>query len=86
MADSELAIRAEGLTKLYGSDRGVLELDFSVAAGEVFGFLGPNGAGKTTTIRLILDLIRPTQLNARITGDSSDATAGSTMQALSYTS
>ena len=44
MADSELAIRAEGLTKLYGSDRGVLELDFSVAAGEVFGFLGPNEA------------------------------------------
>ena len=61
MADSETAIRAERLTKLYGSDRGVLELDFSVAAGEVFGFLGPNGAGKTTTIRLILDLIRPTQ-------------------------
>ena len=61
MAVSETAIRAERLTKLYGSDRGVLELDFSVAAGEVFGFLGPNGAGKTTTIRLILDLIRPTQ-------------------------
>jgi ABC-2 type transport system ATP-binding protein len=53
-------IRAERLTKLYGPERGVTELDFAVGAGEVFGFLGPNGAGKTTTIRLMLDLIRPT--------------------------
>ena len=52
-------IRAQGLTKFYGSDRGVSELDFEVEPGEVFGFLGPNGAGKTTTIRLMLDLIRP---------------------------
>lgn len=53
-------IRAEQLTKNYGQNRGIAEVDFSVEAGEVFGFLGPNGAGKTTTIRLLLDLIRPT--------------------------
>jgi ABC-2 type transport system ATP-binding protein len=45
-------IRAEQLTKNYGQNRGIAEVDFSVEAGEVFGFLGPNGAGKTTTIRL----------------------------------
>jgi ABC-2 type transport system ATP-binding protein len=53
-------IRAEGLTKYYDGNRGIVDVDFSVEAGEVFGFLGPNGAGKTTTIRLLLDLIRPT--------------------------
>jgi ABC-2 type transport system ATP-binding protein len=53
-------VRAEGLTKYYGENRGIVDVDFSVYAGEVFGFLGPNGAGKTTTIRLLLDLIRPT--------------------------
>ena len=53
--------RAEHLTKFYGRDRGVVDLDFEVHGGEVFGFLGPNGAGKTTTIRLMLDLIRPTR-------------------------
>jgi ABC-2 type transport system ATP-binding protein len=53
-------IRASGLTKFYGRSRGVVELEFAVGPGEVFGFLGPNGAGKTTTIRLMLDLIRPT--------------------------
>ena len=53
-------IRAEQLTKTYGQNRGIVDVDFAVEAGEVFGFLGPNGAGKTTTIRLALDLIRPT--------------------------
>jgi len=52
-------VLAEKLTKFYGSDRGVIDLDLTVEAGEVFGFLGPNGAGKSTTIRLLLDLIRP---------------------------
>jgi ABC-2 type transport system ATP-binding protein len=54
-------VQAEKLTKFYGEARGIVDLGFSVEAGEVFGFLGPNGAGKTTTIRLLLDLIRPTR-------------------------
>jgi beta-exotoxin I transport system ATP-binding protein len=54
-------VRAQGLTKFYGSELGVSGLAFEVYGGEVFGFLGPNGAGKTTTIRLMLDLIRPTR-------------------------
>jgi ABC-2 type transport system ATP-binding protein len=61
-------IRAHGLSKLYGQDRGVLDLDFTVRSGEVFAFLGPNGAGKTTTIRLILDLIRPTRGTIEVFG------------------
>ena len=58
-------IAAEHLTKSYGAQRGVIDLTFDVAPGEVFGFLGPNGAGKTTTIRTALDLLRPT--DGRIT-------------------
>ncbi|MCI0861776.1 MAG: ABC transporter ATP-binding protein [Chloroflexi bacterium] len=54
------AIRIEKLTKSYGKERGVIDLDLVVEPGEVFGYLGPNGAGKTTTIRTLLDLIRPT--------------------------
>jgi ABC-2 type transport system ATP-binding protein len=62
------AIQAEGLTKSYGSSRGVVDLAFEVERGEVFGYLGPNGAGKTTTIRLLLDLIRPTRGRASVLG------------------
>ncbi|HUS16469.1 MAG TPA: ABC transporter ATP-binding protein [Chloroflexia bacterium] len=62
------AIETEGLTKFYGTGRGILDLDLRVERGEIFGFLGPNGAGKTTTIRLLMDLIRPTGGRARVFG------------------
>jgi beta-exotoxin I transport system ATP-binding protein len=62
------AIAASGLSKDYGSGRGLFELDLEVARGEIFGFLGPNGAGKSTTMRLLLDLIRPTAGSARVLG------------------
>jgi ABC-2 type transport system ATP-binding protein len=61
-------VRTTSLTKFYGTDRGVEELDVSVGQGEIFGFLGPNGAGKTTTIRLLLDLIRPTSGRIEVFG------------------
>ncbi|HSS31829.1 MAG TPA: ABC transporter ATP-binding protein [Solirubrobacterales bacterium] len=66
--NSALAIETEGLTKLYGPGRGIEDVTFAVAAGEVFGFLGPNGAGKTTTIRTLLDLIHPSRGSARLFG------------------
>jgi len=46
--------------------RALDHLNLCVEKGEVFGFLGPNGAGKTTTLKLLLDLIRPTEGSARV--------------------
>jgi len=62
------AILLETLTKSYGKNRGVVDLELEVEPGSVFGFLGPNGAGKTTTIRVLLDLIRPTGGRALVFG------------------
>jgi ABC-2 type transport system ATP-binding protein len=62
------AIRAEGLTKRYGSTVALDALDLAVAQGEVYGYLGPNGAGKTTTIRLLLGLHRPSAGRAELFG------------------
>ena len=62
------AIVTEGLTKSYDGPLALDHLDLEVEEGEIFGFLGPNGAGKSTTIRLLLDLIRPTQGRATIQG------------------
>ncbi|MEZ5145038.1 MAG: ABC transporter ATP-binding protein [Acidimicrobiales bacterium] len=62
------AIVTERLTKSYGRARGVVELELTVAAGEVYGFLGPNGAGKTTTIRTLLDFLHPTSGRAEVLG------------------
>src|ERR1700694_3941532 len=61
-------IEVEGLTKSYGSKRGISAVSFQVEEGEVFGFLGPNGAGKTTTIRLLMALLHPDGGEARIAG------------------
>jgi ABC-2 type transport system ATP-binding protein len=46
-------IAVESLHKRYGGQVAVDQVDFSVPAGEIFGFVGPNGAGKTTTIRIL---------------------------------
>ena len=61
-------VEVRGLTKQWGERRGVLDLSFEIAAGQVFGFLGPNGAGKSTTIRLLLGLYLPTRGQVRLCG------------------
>ena len=62
------AIRAEGLTKRYGSTLALDALDLTIERGEIYGYLGPNGSGKTTTIRLLLGLHRPTTGRAELFG------------------
>ena len=62
------AILTDKLTKTYGKNRGINELDLKVEEGDFFGFIGPNGAGKSTTIRTLLGLIRPTSGGAKVLG------------------
>lgn len=61
-------IETSKLTKTYGKDRGIKNVDLTVNEGEVFGFLGPNGAGKTTTIRTLLGFMKPTDGSAEVLG------------------
>ena len=65
-------IRISEVTKIFGTRRkqvrAVDGLAFEVEPGQVFGFLGPNGAGKSTTIRMMLDLVRPTEGTVELFG------------------
>ena len=61
-------IQISDLTKRYGKDRGIENINLQVEEGEIFGFIGPNGAGKSTTIRVLLNLLFPTGGSARIMG------------------
>lgn len=48
------AIEIKNLTKVYGKNRGIQDINISVKEGEIYGFIGPNGAGKSTTIKTLL--------------------------------
>ena len=65
---SEAAIFTEGLSKSFGAQAAVTELNLKIQPGAVYGFLGRNGAGKTTTMRMLLGLVRPTKGSARVLG------------------
>jgi lantibiotic transport system ATP-binding protein len=54
----EYIVETKKLTKKFGNEYAVADLDLKIPKGEIYGFLGPNGAGKTTTIRLLLGLMR----------------------------
>ncbi len=63
-------IETRGLTRRFGSQLAVDDLNLLVPAAGVYGFLGPNGAGKTTAIRMLLGLIRPNAGEVRLFGQS----------------
>lgn len=62
------AIRAENLTKRFGSLTAVDGLTLEVAEGEIFGLVGPDGAGKTTAMRLLTSIMDPTSGEAWVAG------------------
>jgi len=59
-------LRAQGLTRRYGSLLALDHLDLDIGAGQIFGLLGPNGAGKTTTIKLMTGLLRPSEGSVQV--------------------
>lgn len=60
-ADRDVVLSVRNLKKKAGGRWIIRGISFDVRAGEIFGFLGPNGSGKTTTIRMLADLVRPTE-------------------------
>jgi ABC-2 type transport system ATP-binding protein len=83
-------IVVDNLTKVFGNQRAVDSLSFTVEPGSVTGFLGPNGAGKTTTLRMLLGLVRPTSGTATINGRTYESlprpleTVGAALEAASF--
>ncbi|MHA7579542.1 ABC transporter ATP-binding protein [Chryseobacterium mucoviscidosis] len=65
-ADPVLSV--QHLKKKIGRKWIIKDVTFDVKPGEIFGFLGPNGAGKTTTIRMLVDLIKPTEGKIQVCG------------------
>ena len=64
----ELAIRARGLTRRFGTVTAVDGVDLDVPRAQVYGFLGPNGSGKSTTIRMLCGLLTPSGGDIEVLG------------------
>lgn len=59
IAQSDIAIEVNGLSKSFNGREVVHDLSMQVKRGSIYGFLGPNGSGKTTTIRMLCGLLTP---------------------------
>jgi ABC-2 type transport system ATP-binding protein len=62
------SIEARGVTKRFGDEHAVRDLDLSVEPGTILGLIGPSGCGKTTSVRLMCGLLAPTDGDVRVDG------------------
>jgi ABC-2 type transport system ATP-binding protein len=63
-----VSIQVEQLNKLYGKQKALDNINFSLKKGEVVGFLGPNGAGKSTTMKILSCFIPQSSGTAKVCG------------------
>ena len=54
-------LELKGLSKLFGHNMAVNDLDMEVAEGQIYGLIGPNGSGKTTVFNLVSGFLRPSR-------------------------
>lgn len=64
------AVILRGVTKRFGRQTAVRDLDLRIPEGAIYGFIGPNGSGKTTTIRMILRIFHPDDGEIEVLGQS----------------
>ena len=63
-----MSIEVKNLLKLYGDQKAVNNISFTVNKGEIVGFLGPNGAGKSTTMKIITGYLQQNGGEAYVCG------------------
>jgi len=67
---NDYIIQTKNLTKQYGLQKSVDNLNIHVKRGRIYGLLGRNGAGKTTTMKMLLGLTTPTSGTVHIFGEN----------------
>jgi ABC-2 type transport system ATP-binding protein len=65
---ARMSIQVSNVTRLYGTQKAVDNISFTVGKGEIVGFLGPNGAGKSTTMKMVTGYLEPTEGDLIVSG------------------
>jgi ABC-2 type transport system ATP-binding protein len=55
-----MSVKVSKITKMYGKQKALDAVSFSVKQGEIVGVLGPNGAGKSTLFKILSAYLKPT--------------------------
>jgi len=63
-----MSIEVENISKVYGEQKALNNISFSVNTGEIVGFLGPNGAGKSTLMKILTTYINASEGVAKVSG------------------
>lgn len=69
------AIELSQVTKRFGKQTAVDQIDLTVPEGSIYGFIGPNGSGKTTTLRMILRIFQADEGVVNVLGETNGKTA-----------
>lgn len=79
-----MSISVQSLLKVYGDQKAVNNISFSVQKGEIVGFLGPNGAGKSTTMKILTGYLIPDGGKAEVCGTDVQASPQLTKSKIGY--
>jgi ABC-2 type transport system ATP-binding protein len=85
-SDSDIAIGANKLQKVFGNFQAVKSVNLEVRYGEIYGLLGANGAGKTTTIRMLCGLLEATSGKISLAGQTRNLRSSLIRQKIGYMS
>jgi ABC-2 type transport system ATP-binding protein len=63
-----MSIEVSNITKVYGTQKALHNVSFSINKGEIVGFLGPNGAGKSTLMKILTTYLQASDGTAKVNG------------------
>ncbi len=79
-----MSIVVESITKVYGEQKALNNVSFTVAKGEIVGFLGPNGAGKSTMMKILTTYLKATTGNASVNEFDTKTNARNVQKSVGY--
>lgn len=79
-----MSIEVSNITKMYGSQKALDNVSFSIKKGEIVGFLGPNGAGKSTLMKILTTYLNADSGSAAVNGHDVSSDEKSVQKSVGY--